>query len=217
MEIKGVVFDMDGVLVDNMPIHIEAFGIFCERFGGNENWEEVINNSVGMGNDEILKMMMPSEVIEKYGTAELATQKEAIYREIYASRIESVAGLKELLVEFKDRGIKCAVGSSGCKENVEFVITSCGLSEYFDTLIYSDLVTRCKPDPEIYQLAISKLGIKPEETLIFEDAVSGIIAAKGAHAGKIIALDTTLKREVLAQESGVDRIISDFREVLGVL
>ncbi len=72
MELKGVVFDMDGVLVNNMPIHIEAFAIFCERFGGNDNWEEVINNSVGMGNDEILKMMMPAEVIEKYGTDELA-------------------------------------------------------------------------------------------------------------------------------------------------
>ncbi len=217
MEIKGVVFDMDGVLVDNMPIHIEAFGVFCERYGGNDNWKEVINSSVGMGNDEILKMMMPAEVIEKYGTDELACQKEAIYREIYASRIEPVAGLRELLQEFKDRGIKCAVGSSGCKENVEFVISSCGLTEYFDALVFSDLVTRCKPDPEIYQLAISMLGVKPEETLVFEDAVSGIIAAKGASAGKIIALSTTLERSVLASESGVDRIIDDFREVLGQL
>ncbi len=217
MELKGVVFDMDGVLVNNMPIHIEAFAIFCERFGGNDNWEEVINNSVGMGNDEILRMMMPAEVIEKYGTDELAREKEAIYREIYASRIEPVEGLKELLAEFKSRGIKCAVGSSGCKENVEFVVESCGIREYFDVLIYSDLVTRCKPDPEIYQLAISKLGVKAEETLVFEDAVSGVIAAKGAAAGKIIALDTTLDRNVLAKESGIDRIISDFREVLGVL
>ncbi len=217
MAIRGVVFDMDGVLVDNMPIHIEAFGVFCERFGGCDNWEEVIMNSVGMGNDEILKMMMPCEVIEKYGTKELARIKEEIYREIYASRITPVAGLKELLAEFKSRGIKCAVGSSGCKENVEFVVESCGISDYFDVLIYSDLVTRCKPDPEIYQLAIEKLGIEPKDTLVFEDAINGIVAAKGASAGKIIALATTLDRDILACESGVDRIIDDFTEVLGVL
>ncbi len=208
---------MDGVLVDNMSIHIEAFDIFCKRFGGNDDWEEVINNSVGMGNDEILQRMMPADVIAKYGTAELARQKEAIYREVYASRIEPVAGLRELLAEFKSRGIKCAVGSSGCKENVEFVIDSCGIREYFDVLIYSDLVTRCKPDPEIYQLAISKLGIPAEQTLVFEDAVNGIVAAKGASVGRIIALSTTLEPEVLAQESGVEMIISDFCEVLGVL
>ncbi len=217
MEIKAVVFDMDGVLVDNMSIHIEAFALFCERYGGHDNWEEVINNSVGMGNDEILERMMPSEVIEQYGTAELGRIKEAIYREIYASRIEPVAGLRELLEEFKARGIKCAVGSSGCRENVEFVVDSCGISQYFDVLISSDLVTRCKPDPEIYRLAIERLGVKPEYTLVFEDAVNGITAAKGASVGKIIALATTLDRKVLAAESGVDRIIDDFREVVGVL
>lgn len=217
MNIKGVVFDMDGVLVDNMPIHIEAFDLFCRRYGGNDNWEEVINNSVGMGNDEILRKMMPHSVIEQYGTAELGRIKEAIYREIYASRIEPVAGLVELLEEFKAKGIKCAVGSSGCKENVEFVLKSCGISKYFDVLIFSDLVTRCKPDPEIYNLAISKLGVAPEDTLVFEDAVNGIVAAKGASAGHIIALATTLDRKVLAQESGVERIIDDFRELRGEL
>ncbi|MFR9524200.1 MAG: HAD family phosphatase [Rikenellaceae bacterium] len=215
MDIKGVVFDMDGVLVDNMPIHIEAFAVFCERYGGHDNWEEVINSSVGMGNDEILQKMMPQDVIAKYGTAELGRIKEAIYREIYAGRIQPVAGLVELLEEFKSRGIKCAVGSSGCKENVEFVLRECGIGDYFDALIYSDLVTRCKPDPEIYQLAIQKLGLEASEVLIFEDATSGIKAAKAAGAGKIIALSTTLTPEVLATEGGIDRIVADFSEVAG--
>ncbi len=217
MEIKGVVFDMDGVLVDNMDIHIEAFGIFCSRYGGVENWHEIIMNSVGMGNDEILAMMMPSEVIAEHGIAKLADIKEAIYREVYAPRIKPVEGLRELLAEFKERGIKCAVGSSGCRANVEFVIKSCGIEEYFSTLIYSDLVTRCKPDPEIYSMAIEKMGISPSEALVFEDATNGIASARAAGAGKIIALSTTLDRKVLEDESGVDMIITDFREVLGKL
>ncbi len=208
---------MDGVLVDNMDIHIEAFGVFCSRYGGVESWREVIMNSVGMGNDEILAQMMPSAVIEKYGTAYLAETKEAIYREIYASRIKPVEGLCELLAQFESRGVKCAVGSSGCKANVEFVLRSCGIEKYFSTLIYSDLVTRCKPDPEIYSMAIEKMGLEPSDVLVFEDATNGIEAARRAGAGRIIALATTLERSVLEAESGVERVINDFREVLGSL
>ncbi len=208
---------MDGVLVDNIDIHIEAFGVFCERYGGAENWREIIMNSVGMGNDEIMAQMFPAEFIEREGIAKLASEKEAIYREIYASRIQPVEGLTDLLKEFKSRGIKCAVGSSGCRENVEFVIESCGIKEYFDVLIYSDLVTRCKPDPEIYDMAISKLGIKPDQALIFEDALAGIESAKAANAGKIIALATTSPAESFKDISGIDRVITNFREVVGVL
>ncbi len=208
---------MDGVLVDNMDIHIEAFGVFCARYGGVENWREVILSSVGMGNDEILARMMPSDVIEKYGIPHLADAKEAIYREIYADRIRPVEGLKELLEEFESRGIKCAVGSSGCKANVEFVIKSCGIERYFSTLIYSDLVTRCKPDPEIYSMAIAKMGLAPSQVLVFEDATNGIEAARRAGAGQIIALATTLERSVLESESGVTMIVNDFTELLGKL
>lgn len=212
--IKGVLFDMDGVLVDNMDIHIEAFDKFCTGYGAGEVGQRLIA-CAGMGNDEIMQIMLPKEVIEERGLAKLAEEKEAIYREIYLDRIKPVAGLIEILKEFKAQGIKCAVGSSGCKENVEFVIEQCGLSEYFEAFVYCDLVTRCKPDPEIYLTAAKLLSLDPSECMVFEDALVGITAGRNAKVTKVIALTTTLSAEVLREKSDADEIVTDFRDLLG--
>ena len=146
---KAAIFDMDGTLVANSPIHIRAFEIFCARYGVTD-WREKLANGFGMGNDDIMRLVMPEEVIREKGLAALADEKEAIYREIYAPDIRPVEGLKELLERLRAAGIPCAVGSSGCKANVDFVLDSCAIRPYFDAAISGDMVSRCKPDPEIY-------------------------------------------------------------------
>ncbi|MFI3303499.1 MAG: HAD family phosphatase [Rikenellaceae bacterium] len=212
--IKGVLFDMDGVLVDNMDIHIAAFDKFCTSYGADEVGDRLIA-CAGMGNEEIMRIMLPKEVIEEKGIDALSVEKEAVYREIYAPTIKPVAGLIDLLKELKAQGVKCAIGSSGCRENVEFVVEKCGLVEYFDAYVYSDLVTRCKPDPEIYLTAAKLLGIEPSEALVFEDALVGIKSARNAKVAKVIALSTTLSAEALKEQSDADEIVTDFRDVLG--
>ncbi len=208
--IKGILFDMDGVLVDNMSAHAVAFEKFCEEFGC-ENVTERLYKCAGMGNDEIMDIMLPAEVIAKRGKAALSAEKEAIYREIYADDIVPVEGLVAMLKELKARGVRCAVGSSGCRENVEFVIDKCNLRDYFDGYVYSDLVTRCKPDPEIYLTAAKQLGLDPSECLVFEDALVGIESARRAGVAKVIALTTTISAEQLRRESDADIIVDDFR------
>ena len=123
---KAAIFDMDGTLVANSPIHIRAFEIFCARYGVTD-WREKLANGFGMGNDDIMRLVMPEEVIREKGLAALADEKEAIYREIYAPDIRPVEGLKELLERLRAAGIPCAVGSSGCKANVDFVLDSCAI------------------------------------------------------------------------------------------
>ncbi|MFI3282890.1 MAG: HAD family phosphatase [Rikenellaceae bacterium] len=189
--VKGVIFDMDGVLVDNMAIHQEAFAQYCAQYNIT-GLREIIDRCSGMGNDEIMREVFPAEVIEQKGIAALAYEKEALYREIYAPVIKPVEGLEDLLKSLKERGLKIAVGSSGCKLNVEFVLRACGIEEYFDALVYEELVTKCKPDPEIYLTAISKLGLKAEECVIFEDAKFGIRAARSAKVAKVVGVATTL-------------------------
>ncbi|MFI3259261.1 MAG: HAD family phosphatase [Rikenellaceae bacterium] len=212
--IKGILFDMDGVLVDNMGIHIAAFDKFCTSYGAGEVGERLIA-CAGMGNEEIMHIMLPKEVIEQRGIEALSVEKEAIYREIYEPTIKPVEGLIELLKEFKEQGIKCAIGSSGCRENVEFVVEKCGLAPYFSAFVYSDLVTRCKPDPEIYLTAAKLLELSPDECLVFEDALVGIKSARNAKVAKVIALSTTLSAEALSKESDADEIVTDFRDLLG--
>lgn len=205
---------MDGVLVDNMDAHAAAFERFCEQFGC-ENVTERLYKCAGMGNDQIMDIMLPAEVVAKRGKTSLSAEKEAIYREIYAETIVPIAGLKELLEELKSQGLKCAVGSSGCKENVEFVLERCGLAEYFDGLVYCDMVSHCKPDPEIYLTAAKQLGLEPSECLVFEDAYVGIESARNAGVAKVIALATTVTKAELQANSDPDEIITDFRELLG--
>ena len=82
---------MDGTLVDNTPVHIRAFEIFCERYGIRD-WKEKLGQAYGMGNDDIMKLIMPAEVIREKGLAALAEEKESIYREIYAPEIVPMPG-----------------------------------------------------------------------------------------------------------------------------
>lgn len=208
--LKGVIFDMDGVLVDNADIHIEALEIFFGRLGV-DGWQDNIMECFGMGSNEIWEMLIPPHILCRKPLEQWTREKEAIYREIYESRIKEVNGLTTLLKELTANGIKCAVGSSACIENVEFVLDRCNIGSYFSQTVCGDDVKRCKPDPEIYLTAARKLGLEPSECLVFEDAKAGIKAARNAGM-KVVALATSLPRETLAAETDNDAIIDDFTD-----
>lgn len=209
--VKGVIFDMDGVLVDNMSIHFKAFAAMAERY--NLTAEEGVDFSHlnGRGNDDIINALFPPHIVAAKGVEALAQEKEALYREIYAPTIAPVAGLSQLLGALHQKGIRCAVGSSGPKLNVDFVLERCHIEPYFEVRISGDMVTQCKPNPEIFLTAASHLGIAPEECLVFEDARAGIAAAKAAGM-KVIALTTTHTRDQLISAEP-DIIVKDFTEV----
>ena len=101
--IQGAIFDMDGVLVNNTPVHIRAFEIFCDRYGVRD-WQSKLGNAYGMGNDDIMRLILPEELIRTRGLAALADEKEAIYREIYAPEIQPTPGLVETLGQLRAAG-----------------------------------------------------------------------------------------------------------------
>jgi len=209
---KAALFDMDGTLVDNTLAHMRAFEIFCARYGVT-GWKEKLSQAFGMGNDDIMRLIMPAELIRERGLASLAEEKEAIYREIYAPEIRPVEGLVPLLESLRAAGVRCAVGSSGCRANVDFVLEKCRIGEFFDARISGDRVTRCKPDPEIYLTAAAALGMAPAECVVFEDAKAGIESARRAGVGRVVALATTLPREVLERETDADVIGETFADL----
>lgn len=212
---KAALFDMDGTLVDNTLAHMRAFEIFCARYGVT-GWKEKLSQAFGMGNDDIMRLIMPAELIRERGLASLAEEKEAIYREIYAPEIRPVEGLVPLLESLRAAGVRCAVGSSGCRANVDFVLEKCRIGEFFDVRISGDRVTRCKPDPEIYLTAAAALGMAPAECVVFEDAKAGIESARRAGVGRVVALATTLPREVLERETDADVIGETFADLPGL-
>ena len=208
--LKGVLFDMDGVLVNNLEIHRQAFAEFFRRYGVERTFDE-LSRVFGKGNDDIMGELMPADVVERVGIRQLGYEKEAIYREIYAPIITPQPGLLAFLAECEREGLRSAVGSSGYKANVDFVLDKCNIRRYFEATVAGDEVTRCKPDPEIYLTAAAKLGLAPCECVVFEDAEAGIEAAKRAGM-KVVALATTFDREFLAT-TDADMIIGDFRDI----
>lgn len=208
--LKGLLFDMDGVLVNNLEIHRQAFAEFFRFYGVERTFDE-LNRVFGRGNDDIMGELMPRDVVERVGIRELGYQKEAIYRRIYAPIIEPQPGLINFLADAEREGLRSAVGSSGYRVNVDFVLDKCNIARHFSAIVAGDEVTNCKPHPEIYLTAAAKLGLKPSECVVFEDAEAGIEAAHRAGI-KVIALATTFDREFLAQ-TDADFIVDDFRDV----
>lgn len=208
--LKGILFDMDGVLVNNLEVHRAAFAEFFRRYGVERSFDE-LSRVFGKGNDDIMGELMPRDVVERVGIRELGYEKETIYRELYAPIITPQPGLLEFLAESEREGLRCAVGSSGYRANVDFVLDKCHIERYFEAAVAGDEVTRCKPDPEIYLTAAAKLGLKAEECIVFEDAEAGIEAAKRAGM-KVVALATTFSRKFLAT-TDADLIINDFRDI----
>lgn len=208
--LKGVLFDMDGVLVNNLEIHRQAFAEFFRRYCVERTFDE-LSRVFGKGNDDIMGELMPADVVERVGIRQLGYEKEAIYREIYAPIITPQPGLLAFLAECEREGLRSAVGSSGYKANVDFVLDKCNIRRYFEATVAGDEVTRCKPDPEIYLTAAAKLGLDACECIVFEDAEAGIEAAKRAGM-KVVALATTFDREFLAT-TDADMIIGDFRDI----
>jgi len=204
---KAVIFDMDGVLVDNRDLHLEAFRIWCKRNGKTMD-ENKLFSAFGMGNRDIfpaiLNESLSNSLIERYGE-----EKELIYREIAAQKIQPLRGLPEFLENLRSKGILIAVGSSGMRKNVDMVLQTLRIKGYFSVIVDGDQLEHAKPDPEVYLKCALKLGVKPEECFVCEDAPAGIEAARRAGA-KVIAVASTLPRE---KHKDYDILIDDFREL----
>ena len=201
---------MDGTLVDNLAYHFLAFEEYVKREGFTL-LEPVSLKINGMHSNDIFPLLLGDEVVAKYGLDRLNREKEEVYRDIYRSKIAPIAGLMELLQAAKKAGVKCAIGSSGCRENVEMIVEGLGIADLIDASISGSDVTHGKPHPEIFIKAYEALGLKAEECVVVEDAVNGIVA--GVAAGcKCIAVTTTASAETLS-EAGASMCFADYSTV----
>ncbi len=206
MNTKAVIFDLDGTLIDNNAYHLKTWKIYLEKKGLKISEEEYRKNINGRTNKDSLEY-----IYNKKMTAEEATiytlEKEALYREIYKNDIKPVEGLIELLENFKIRNIPMAIATSGIQVNIDFMFEHIPIKQFFKIVVNSAHITKGKPDPEIYLRTASLLNIKPENCLVFEDAVVGVHSAKAAGM-KVIAITTTQSKEELKE---ADMLIENFK------
>jgi len=184
----AMVFDMDGVLIDSNPVHVEAWQIFNRRHG-LETTESMRGNMYGRRNDEIIRAnfghRLTPEQIEARGA-----DKEQLYRELVGNRIEKmlVPGLRAFLEYHRDDPM--AVASNAEPANVDFVLNRSGLRKFFRVVVDGHQVEKPKPHPEVYLRTARLLRIAPANCLVFEDSYFGVEAARAAGA-RVIGVLTT--------------------------
>jgi beta-phosphoglucomutase len=209
VHMSALIFDMDGVLADNSDFHVLAWTEYARSFGRELTVDE-IKRRLGFNNREYMRFLLGREPTDE--EVERSTvEKEALYRKIFAPHLAAPSGLAALLEFARRWDIVCGVATSAPAENVSFVLDGLNIRHYFKEVVDATHVKKCKPDPEIYRLAASRLGRDPGRCLVFEDAIAGIQSAKAAGM-PVIALTSSYPAEVLA-EHGPSAIIQSFEDL----
>lgn len=173
----ALIFDCDGTLADTMPSHCAAYKYVFEHYGIPFTEEEFYKHAPAGGKNLIKKMIIDKGI--KIDPQLIIDMKSNIIGEFLDKHMIPNEVLINLIKEnYKD--FKIAVVSNGRKKSITTIIKKLGILNYVDVLITADDVTKAKPDPEPYLIALQKLGINASEGLVFEDNEVGYQAAKAA-------------------------------------
>lgn len=178
MKIKGVIFDLDGVIVTTDQMHYAAWKKVADEEG--IYFDEEINKKLrGVSRLESLEIILQNTktVYDDSQKEMIAGRKNEYYKYMLGSLSQDhiLPGVLKLLNGLKVENIKIAVGSSS--KNARTILNKIGMGQYFDAVADGNEIKRSKPDPEVFLLAAMKLGLDPEDCLVVEDAEAGIDAA----------------------------------------
>ncbi|MBS4538109.1 HAD family phosphatase [Clostridium sp. D2Q-11] len=179
---RGVIFDMDGVIVDTEPIYIE---IDKEVFSDYDIYlsEKEIENYIGVNLREIWKELLEKNNLHEKYTVDEVYQHHVNEFYIKLKNHESLvlmSGLEEWLKYFKDNGIKMIIASSSHSRIINFIYEKFNLGLYMEGYVDGNAVENGKPAPDIFLKAAEKLELDPKECIVIEDSQHGVRAAKRA-------------------------------------
>ncbi len=199
------IFDHDGVLVDSLAMH-QAAWLELGRREGLPLTNEFIHETFGMTNPSIFRKLL-GETIAEAEIARLGRIKEQCYFDGARGKIALMAGVRELLDGLTAAGVKLAIGSSGVLPNLLLTVEESGLVGRFSAIASLEDITHGKPDPEVFLRAAEKSGESPADSVVFEDAPVGILAAKAAGM-RAVGVGTTHPLESLTA-AGADEVVPD--------
>lgn len=205
---EALLFDLDGTLVDSMPLHQRAWVRWFASVG--EPLDEdprFFATTAGRSNAEILAEMYPAKSAAEI--AAMADAKEALYRAEAVQHLQAVAGAIGLLQRARAQGLKLAVCTAAPTANISVAFERFGLGELVDTVTSPADGLRGKPHPDIFAEAARRLGAPPERCLVFEDAPLGIEAARRAGMAAV-ALTTTLDAAAFSAYPNLVTAVRDF-------
>lgn len=215
---KGIIFDFNGTLFFDSEKHLEAWREFSTRLRDHAFTDDEMREYMfGRTNEDIIAYLIgkkpDAQMVERF-----AKEKEAVYREMCRKDYENTVlapGAATFLDYLKENNIPHTIATMSEKDNVDFYIEEFKLAKWFEIekIVYSDGTLKGKPAPDIYIRATEKIGLKPEECIVVEDAVSGIESARAAGIGKIVAIASMESEKLYKKIPAVSQIIKNFDEI----
>lgn len=203
--VKAVLFDMDGVLIDAQEWHYEALNEVLDIFGFEITREMHEDRYDGLSTSKKLEMLSTEVGLPRHIHGMINRVKQDRTLRIAAQRCFPNVAHQVLISKLKKNGIKVGVVTNSIRQTSEFMLTYAGINELLDVLITNQDVIEAKPDPSCYLLAMNKLGVTPDQTIIVEDSPYGI-AAGTASGAKVIKVGSV-------QDVNLDLMYSDIPEI----
>lgn len=183
MQIRAVIFDLDGLLVDSEPLHQRAFNTYLERHKVGYQFERDEYARVFVG---IPVQYNAQYLISRFGLRctpdELLVEREAEFERLIsdASNLRAMPGLQRILSQLEEKHIRLAVASGSPRNQVEIMLNGLRLQNRFQVVVAGTDVPHTKPAPDVYLRAVRDLGVRKEDCIAVEDSATGIQAAKAA-------------------------------------
>jgi beta-phosphoglucomutase len=190
-QIKAVIFDMDGVLIDAKDWHYEALNRALLHFGYHISRYDHLVTFDGLPTRRKLEILTQEQGLPASLHSFINELKQIYTTEIIHARCKPMFLHEYALSNLKAMGYKMAVASNSIRNSIELMMNKSNLEPYLDGIVSNQDVAHGKPDPEIYHKAMAMLGVTPQETLVLEDNEHGIASARAAGAHLMIIGEVT--------------------------
>jgi beta-phosphoglucomutase len=205
---KAVVWDLDGVIVDSAAAHNASWAAMAREFGMSYDPDRDFPGIFGKHNTDIISSLW--SVTDPAHIERMAASKEGFFRHA-ATDLRPLPGVVELMIALAESGWGQAIGSSAPLENIRLLLSAAGVARYIDTIASGDDVSRGKPDPEVFLLAFSRLGVDPSRGIVIEDAPAGVQA--GIRAGAACIGVATTQPPAALRQAGAHLVIDNLAEI----
>ena len=203
MSVMGVLWDMDGVLVDSGDFHFQAWTELLPEYGIEFSYE-LHQETFGRNNASILSLLFGEKLTPEL-LSEVSDRKEEQFRAAIRGHAQPLPGVRTWLERLRAEGARQGIASSAPVANIDTLTGELGLRGYFDAIVSGEDMPG-KPDPTLFLQVARQLGVSPESCVVVEDAIAGVEAAKRAGM-KCIAVTTTNEAQALsAADIVVDRL-----------
>jgi len=207
---EAVIFDMDGVLIDSEPIHIQIEKNLFYNLGIEVS--DAVHRSYMGASNEFMYADLRSR-FQLSDSVKVLIERDELYRSDYFNGLDCIPlnkGIIHLLNEIKSAGLKMAVATSSSVKITDILLNQCGIASLFDAIVTTAEAGKSKPSPEVYLLAAQRIGVLPGNCIVFEDSPNGLKSAKSAGMYCVVIQSDDL---VLQELTKADFFIHSFREI----